>query len=206
MESMSRLTQNMEQAPQRLVVFLVFCILSVMVVAAFWQVRYNDFLYYDDPQYITQNPHVQAGLTLDGIRWAFTSFDAYNWFPMTWLSHMLDCHFFGLDPKAHHLTSLGFHLINTLFLFWVLKQMTGALWRSALVGALFAVHPLHVESVVWASERKDLLSTFFWILTIGSYLFYVKKPQARRYLLVMFCFSLGLMAKPMLVTLPFMLL
>jgi hypothetical protein len=131
---------------------------------------------------------------------------ASNWHPLTWLSHMLDMNLYGLNPGGHHLTNLFFHLANTLLLFWVLKWMTGALWRSGFVALLFALHPLHVESVAWVAERKDVLSTFFWMLTMGAYVHYVHQRSLKRYLLVFFFFTLGLMSKPMLVTLPFVLL
>ena len=143
---------------------------------------------------------------MEGIRWAFTTLYAEFWHPLTWLSHMLDVQLFGLEPRGHHLTNLLFHLANTLLLFLVFHRMTKALWQSAFVAALFALHPLHVESVAWVAERKDVLSAFFWILTIGAYVHYVERPGLQRYLAVLLFFVLGLMAKPMLVTLPFALL
>lgn len=181
-------------------------ILALLVFTVFFQVTNHDFLNYDDDVYITKNRHVQEGLTLEGILWAFTAIPSGNWHPLTWLSHMLDIELYGLNPAGHHFTSLLFHILNTLLLFFILKRMTGAFWRSIFVSALFALHPLHVESVAWVTERKDVLSTFFWMLVMLTYAVYVKKGGASRYLLVLFFFTLGLMSKPMLVTLPFVLL
>jgi hypothetical protein len=186
---------------------LIVCLFLVVVtLAVYWQVGNHEFINFDDNLYVTENSHVQAGLTLKGVKWAFTATHAGNWHPLTWLSHMLDCQIYGLNPGGHHLTGLLFHLMNTLLLFVVLKQMTGALWQSALVSALFALHPLHVESVAWVAERKDVVSAFFWLITMWAYVRYVKSPVFSRYLLVLVFFALGLMAKPMLVTLPFVLL
>ncbi|HLG23231.1 MAG TPA: hypothetical protein VI382_10470, partial [Candidatus Manganitrophaceae bacterium] len=140
-------------------------ILALVTLVLFWQVQNHDFINYDDPLYVTENRHVQTGLTRESAVWAFTSAEAANWHPLTWLSHMVDVDLYGLNPKGHHLTNLVFHVMNTLLLFWVLRRMTGALWRSAFAAALFAVHPLHVESVAWVAERKDVLSGFFWMLT-----------------------------------------
>jgi tetratricopeptide (TPR) repeat protein len=168
--------------------------------------RRNGFVDFDDPLYVTENPHVNGGITLESFVWAFTATHVSNWHPLTWLSHMLDCQLFRLNPLWHHLTSLLFHVTNTLLLFWVLKRMTGALWPSAFVAAVFALHPLHVESVAWLAERKDVLSSFFWMLTMAVYLRYAERPTIGRHLLVVLTLALGLMAKPMLVTLPFVLL
>jgi len=181
-------------------------LLSLAVIATFWQVRNHAFIHLDDGEYITDNIHVHTGLSWDNITWAFTSTHAANWHPLTWLSHMLDCELFGLNPKGHHLNSVLFHLLNSLLLFLLLKRMTGTLWRSGFVAALFALHPLHVESVAWVAERKDVLSTFFLFLTLLSYIWYVERPGFYRYLFIILFFTLGLMAKPMLVTLPFALL
>jgi len=181
-------------------------ILITAVLLVYWQVGDHEFVNYDDNVYITDNAQVQKGLTSKGIIWAFTTSHTGNWHPLTWISHMVDCEFYGLNPKGHHLTNVLFHTANAILLFVVLRWMTGAIWRSGLVAALFALHPLHVESVAWAAERKDVLSTFFWMLTMMAYVYYVKRPGTRRYLLVLVSFSLGLMAKPMLVTLPFVLL
>jgi len=186
--------------------FLICLFLIVAILAVFWQVRNHEFLTYDDNDYVTANLHVKAGLTLKGIIWAFTATEADNWHPLTWLSHMLDCQLYGLKPAGHHLSSLLLHMVNTLLLFLVLKRITGALWASSFVAALFALHPLHVESVAWVAERKDVLSTFFWILTMWTYVRYTEHPRLNRYLLVLLSYALGLMSKPMLVTLPFVLL
>lgn len=186
--------------------FLVCLLLVVATYAVYWQVSHHAFIGYDDVRYVTKNPHVQGGLSLGGTIWAFTSMDAGNWHPLTWLSHMLDVQLYGMEAGKHHLTNLLFHISNTLLLFFVFKRMTGVLWQSAFVAALFALHPLHVESVAWIAERKDVLSTFFWMLTMGAYVWYVERRGFLRYLLVLLLFILGLMAKPMLVTLPFILL
>jgi Flp pilus assembly protein TadD len=189
--------------------FITLCIslfLIVVILGVFWQVRNHEFIKFDDDEYVTDNPHVKSGLTLSGVFWACVAMHSNNWHPLTWLSHMLDCELYGLNPGGHHLTNLLIHIANTLLLFLVLKRMTGALWRSSFVAALFALHPLHVESVAWVSERKDVLSTFFWMLTMGAYFRYVNSPRFHRYLLVLLCFAMGLLSKPMLVTLPFVLL
>ncbi|PYJ05835.1 MAG: hypothetical protein DME25_07720 [Verrucomicrobia bacterium] len=160
---------------------------------------------------MTGNPRVQAGLALESIRWAFFSVYSSNWHPLTWLSHMLDCQLYGLKPGGHHWTNVLFHAANVLLLFLWLRDMTGALWRSALVAGLFSLHPLHVESVAWVAERKDVLSTFFGLLSLWAYARYAGKsiqPRGLRayYLLALWFFTLGLLSKPMLVTLPFVLL
>ena len=187
-------------------VLLICAGLALATVIAYEHLYHSDFVDYDDDMYVTENPHVKNGITGESISWAFTTGHAYNWHPLTWLSHMLDCQLFGTRPGWHHLTNLLLHIINTLLLFSVLKRMTGALLASGFVAAVFALHPLHVESVAWISERKDVLSTLFWLLTMAAYLWYVRRPGLSRYLLTLLCFALGLMAKPMLVTLPFVLL
>jgi tetratricopeptide (TPR) repeat protein len=186
--------------------FWICLALTLVTAAVYCQVYSYDFVNYDDPVYVYENSNIQSGLTPVAVKWAFTSGYAANWHPLTWLSHMLDWQLFGSNAAGHHITNLIFHIANTLLLFIVLKQMTGALWPSAFVAALFALHPLHVESVAWVSERKDVLSTFFWILTMWAYVRFVRRPKIWRYLLVMVFFALGLMSKPMLVTLPFVLL
>jgi len=185
---------------------IIYLFLSVATLVVFWQVNNCDFNNYDDPPYVTENNHVQNGITIDGIRWAFTTNHAPYWHPLTWLSHMLDVQLFGLQPRWHHLMNLLFHIANTLLLFFVLHRITKARWESAFVAALFALHPLRVESVAWVAERKDVLSAFFWMLTMGAYCSYVEQQRLQRYLIVVVFFALGLMAKPMLVTLPFVLL
>ena len=185
---------------------MVSLFLILAIIVAYGQMSSLDFVNYDDQEYVTENGHVQEGLTVKGLIWAFKTFHSANWHPLTWLSHMLDCELYGLDPMGHHWTNLQFHMANTLLLFFILQLMTGELWRSAFVAALFALHPLHVESVAWISERKDVLSTFFGMLTILAYYRYVKQPCLINYLLTILFFGLGLMAKPMLVTFPFLLL
>jgi len=205
--------------------------LALSTLALYWPVTRHEFVNYDDTDYVTQNTYVQAGLSGQGLAWVWRSEVARNWHPVTMLSHMLDCQFFGMKAGRHHLTSLLFHVANALLLFLLLKNMTGAVWRSGLVAALFALHPLHVESVAWVAERKDVLSTFFLLLTLLVYAGYAEgrrqnaecrmqtpasrithhaprtSPHAPRYyVLALFFFALGLMSKPMLVTLPFVLL
>jgi tetratricopeptide (TPR) repeat protein len=181
-------------------------LLVIAVGTAFWPVLHNGFVSYDDEKYVTRNRHVQMGLGAESLRWALTTFEAANWHPLTWASHMLDWQLWGERPLGHHLSSLLLHLSNTLLLFLLLERMTRAVWRSALVAALFGVHPLHVESVAWVAERKDVLSTLFWLLTIGAYLRYARDPSVRRYAVLSISRTLGLCSKPMLVTVPFTLL
>ena len=197
---------NATDMPNKRHFYIICLFLVVATLAVYWQVLDNDFVHYDDNDYITENLRVQKGVTFDNLTWAFASSHATNWHPLTWISHMFDCQLYGLNPKGHHLTSLLFHVANTLLLLLIFVRMTGALWQSSLVAALFALHPLHVESVAWVAERKDVLSTFFMMLTLWAYLLYVKKGKVWRYLLVVLFFVFGLMSKPMLVTLPFVLL
>jgi len=184
----------------------IYLALALTTLAVFWQVRNHQFINFDDDLYIVDNPYVKAGLTREGLVWAFTRAHAHNWHPLTSLSHMLDCELYALDPAGHHFTSVLFHIANAMLLFLVLNRMTSSLWPSAFVAAAFALHPLHVESVAWASERKDVLSTFLGMLTLVAYVRYAERPVVGRYLLVVLAFCLGLMAKQMLVTLPFVLL
>ena len=155
--------------PPRFPAWLLAAFLALVTIALYWPVAHFDFINFDDPLYVTDNNHVTQGLTWAGLRWAFTTFDASNWHPLTWLSHMADCQFFGPQPGAQHLVNVWFHAANTVLLFFLLRNLTGALWRSALVAGLFALHPLHVESVAWISERKDVLSTFFGFLSLLCY-------------------------------------
>ena len=178
----------------------------VLTTAAYWPVRHHPFINFDDPQYVAENAPVLDGLTQAGVAWAFSTGHAGNWHPLTWLSHMLDVELFGVDPGAHHTVSLVLHVLTTLVLFWILWRTTAAPGRSAFVAAIFALHPLHVESVAWIAERKDVLSALFFMLTIAAYVSYARRPSVARYAIVVICFALGLMAKPMLVTLPFVLL
>jgi Flp pilus assembly protein TadD len=180
-------------------------ILVLAVAAVYGQTGGHEFLSYDDDVYILDNPEVTGGLSWAGLRWAF-GYHAGNWHPLTWLSHMIDSQLFGLWAGGHHLVSAGFHAANAVLLLAVLAALTGAFWRSAAVAALFAVHPLRVESVAWAAERKDVLSALLWLVTLGAYLGYVRRPGAGRFLAALGLFALGLAAKPMLVTLPFVLL
>jgi hypothetical protein len=170
------------------------------------QVAGFQFLNYDDGLYVTGNPQVAGGLNRSSVRWAITGVVNDNWQPMVWLSYMLDSQLWGLDNGAFHITNLILHIANTLLLLILFYKMTGSLWKSAFVAAIFALHPLHVESVAWVSERKDVLSTLFWLLTTLAYINYVKKPGFGRYVLVVIVFALGLTAKPMLITLPVILL
>lgn len=186
------------------VVVSLFLILATLTV--YWQVRNHEFIGYDDDGYVTENPRVHNGLTLKNIIWAFESTHKSNWHPLTWLSHMLDVQLFGMNPGGHHMTSVLFHILNSLLLFAVFNRMTGKLWQSGFIAAMFALHPLHVESVAWVAERKDVLSTFFGMLTLWSYARYAEHPDINRSLPVIGFFALSLMAKPMLVTLPFVLL
>jgi Flp pilus assembly protein TadD len=176
------------------------------VTIAFAPVARHVFVNFDDPQYVSENPFISDGLTLRGISWAFTTGYAGNWHPLTWMSHMVDVQVFGLHAEAHHVMNVVLHTASALLLFLLLYRMTGAMGRSWFVAALFAVHPLHVESVAWVAERKDVLSTLFWMLTIWAYLRYVRRPGVATYSLVVVLFALGLIAKPMLVTLPVTLL
>ena len=186
---------------------LLICLfLTLAVLAAFWQVRNNDFVNFDDPRCTTENLHIQGGLNLEFLKWAFTTSHAGYWQPLTWLSFAMDYQLFGLKPGGYHIVNLLLHTVNSLLLFLIFNRMTHALWKSAFVAALFALHPIHVESVAWIAERKDVLSAFFWMLTTGAYVLYAEKPGVKKYLLVIVFFSFGLMAKPMLVTLPCVLL
>ena len=197
---------NIREIKPRTIERLISIGLIILVLGVFSQVAWHDFVNFDDEVYVTKNSLVQSGLSGKGIRWAFTSMEAKNWHPVTWLSHMFDCQLYGLNPAGHHLTNLFLHVANSLLLFLVLRTATGSLWKSAMVAALFGIHPLHVESVAWVAERKDVLSTFFWMLTMLAYVYYCRKPGTRRYIGVTVLFAIGLMAKPMLVTLPFVLL
>ena len=164
--------------PPRFPAWLLAAFLALATIALYWPAAHFDFINFDDPLYVTDNNHVTQGLTWDGLRWAFTTFDASNWHPLTWLSHMADRQFFGPQPGAQHLVNVLFHAANTVLLFFLLRNLTGALWRSALVAGLFALHPLHVESVAWISERKDVLSAFFGFLSLLCYAKYVEQVRS----------------------------
>jgi Flp pilus assembly protein TadD len=206
-------------------------LLSIVTLAAYWPATRFDFINYDDPLYVADNPHVQAGLTWEGLVWAFGRVHGYRtyWHPLTWVSHMVDCQLYGLKPGGHHLTSLLLHAVNVVLVFLVFRRMTGAFWRCVVLAALFALHPLQVDSVAWVAERKTLLSAFFWLLATGAYVGYAEvpgstfevqrsmfdvrpsppaSPASRRfwYCAAVVLFALGLMCKPVLVTFPFVLL
>jgi len=185
-------------------VFLVLlCMtLAIITLSVYMQVGSHQFISFDDYQYVRDNPHVSGGLTGENILWALTSVEASNWHPVTWVSHMTDVQLYGLDPRYHHITNVVIHTATSILLLLLLLRCTGSPWQSSFVAALFALHPLHVESVAWVAERKDVLSAFFGILTLFFYSGYVAKQKPGRYLLALFCFLLGLMSKPMLVTLP----
>jgi len=186
--------------------FLVSTGLILLTLCVFWQAHNFGFIKFDDPSYITANPHVLQGLTWASVKWAFTGVHGENHHPLTSLSHLLDVQLFGLRAGLHHLVNVAFHVANVLLLFTLLRRMTGAIWCSALVAVLFAIHPLRVESVVWISERKDVLSGFFWMLSLLAYWRYARQPSARRFAAVLVLFTLGLLSKPMVVTLPLILL
>ncbi len=183
------------------------CIALIAIVfAVYIQVGNHDFLDYDDNVYVTANPHVTSGITTNNVIWAFSSVDAANWHPVTWLSHMADVQIFGMNPHGHHLTNVVIHAVSAVLLLLLLFRITGSLWQSSFVAALFALHPLHVESVAWVAERKDVLSAFFWFFTLLLYSEYTKGRKPSFYMYTLFSFALGLMAKPMLVTLPVVML
>jgi tetratricopeptide (TPR) repeat protein len=185
---------------------LLSFVLIIVTIGVFFQTTNHQFINFDDPGYVTKNPVVKGGLTAAGVAWAFTSTAMSNWHPVTWLSHMLDVQMFGLDPAGHHLVSVLLHALAALLLFLLLENLTGAVWPSIAVAALFALHPLHVESVAWVAERKDVLSCMFWLLTLILYAGHVKRGGYRFYLLSLLTFVIGLMTKPMLVTLPLVML
>ena len=223
----SPLTADPAAARSRVPAWLLVGLLVLVTVVLYWPATRHDFINYDDDQYVLENTHVTSGLTLENVRWAFGSGYAYNWHPVTWLSHMLDCQMFGLKPWGHHLTSVLLHALNAALVFLFLRCLTGAFWRSAMVAAVFAVHPLHVESVAWVAERKDVLSACFGLMALIFYAKHVRKAESRNrkaeigraapsstfhlpssphYWLALLLFSLGLMSKPMLVTWPFVML
>jgi len=180
--SAPRRSSAFAQAPEGIAVPAILCfILAAVTVALYWQVRTHEFIVFDDAQYITENPHIAVGLNWTAVAWAFKSGYAANWHPLTWISHMLDVEWFGFASGPHHLVSALFHAANSVLVFLVFRQMTGATWRSAFVAGFFAWHPLHVESVAWASERKDVLSAFFFLLMLICYGRYIRnRPSLRR--------------------------
>ncbi|MBK5273631.1 MAG: tetratricopeptide repeat protein [Desulfuromonadales bacterium] len=186
---------------------IVLCIaLVVITLAVYFQVGDHPFSTFDDPSYVTDNVHISSGITGKNISWAFSSVEAANWHPITWLSHMTDAQIYGLNPRGHHLTNVLIHSISTVLLIFLLLRLTGSLWQSIFVAALFALHPLHVESVAWVAERKDVLSAFFWFVSLLFYAEYVVKHRPASYIFSLISFMLGLMSKPMLVTLPLVML
>jgi len=185
---------------------LICLFLVIATLAVYWQLRNYEFVGFDDDVFIIQNSKVQNGLTLESIRWAFSYDNMTYWHPLTWLSYMLDIQLYGMNPGGHHMTNVLLHIVNAILLFIIFNKMSGELWKSAAVAALFALHPLNVESVAWVVERKNVLSTLFWMLTLLTYNYYAERPKIYRYVLTLGVFVLGLMAKPMLVTLPFVLL
>ncbi len=185
----------------------ILCLLLVLVTLAFYNpVVHNGFTNLDDDLYVVNNPHVRAGLTWDTVKWAFASREAANWHPLTWLSHALDCQLFKLNPVGPHYVNVLLHAVNAVLLFLLLESATGFTWPSLMVAALFALHPMNVESVAWASERKNVLSMLFLLLTMRAYQRYVRQISIKKYLAVFVLFALGLMAKPEIITLPFVLL
>ncbi len=185
---------------------IIGILLAAATVALYFPVHHHPFLNLDDDQYVTDNVDLQNGLNWDTVKWAFTTYYSLNWHPVTWLSHAVDLQLFGLDPARHHDVNLLLHVLNVVLLFWVLERATGYAGRSAVVAALFAVHPINVEAVAWIAERKTLLSMLFFLLALGTYRWYAHRPGIARYVLVAFWFALGLMAKPQVITLPFVLL
>ena len=195
-----------EVVPARRLVLLLTLSLAAVTILAYWPVTGHDFVGYDDPRYVTRNEQVQKGFGPGSVEYAFQSDDGGNWHPLTWFSHMLDVELFGTDPAGHHASNAAYHVLATVLLFLVLQSWTGAPWRCAFVAGAFALHPLHVESVAWVAERKDTLSAVLWMLTFAAYGWYARRPRLDRYLLVFVTFAVGLMSKPMLVTLPLVLL
>ena len=187
-------------------ILLPILLVVVATVALYFPVNHHPFVNYDDDEYVTDNVHVKAGLTGETVAWAFTTYDAANWHPLTWLSHALDYQLFQLDPAGHHDTNLLLHALNVALLFWVLWQATGYPGRSLMVAALFALHPINVESVAWVAERKNLLSMLFFLLALGAYRWYARQPRVGRYAAVTLLYVLGLLSKPQVITLPFVLL
>jgi protein O-mannosyl-transferase len=192
--------------PHQWKIALVGLLLAVGTVAIYYPVNSHPFANYDDEDYVTNNLHVKYGLDGDTVRWAFTTYRSGNWHPLTWLSHALDCELFFLNPARHHDTSILLHAVNVFLLFWVLWRATEIAWRSFMVAALFAVHPINVQSVAWIAERKNLLSMFFFLLALGAYQWYARSPRLQRYVVVMVLFACGLMSKPQVITFPCVLL
>src|ERR1017187_2469733 len=193
------------RSPEKHAVLFSLLLIAVVLVC-YSPVTHNGFLNYDDDTYLTNNPHVRAGLTWPMVKWAFTTYDAANYHPLTWLSHALDCQLFGLNPAAHHEVNVLLHAANAVLLFLLLQRARGFCWRSLMVAALFALHPVNVESVAWAAERKNVLSMFFFLLALHAYVWYTRRSALRRYMLIAFLFVLALLSKPQVITFPFLLL
>jgi len=193
-------------ASSRKSVLILGLLLAMVTVGLYYPVHGHPFVNYDDSLYVTENDQVQAGLTWPTVEWAFTTFEVGTWHPLSWISHALDCELFGLNPAGHHDMNLLLHTLNVVLLFWVLQAATGYAGRSAMVAAIFAVHPINVESVAWIAERKNLLSMLFFLLALGAYRWYACNPKAGRYTVVAFLYALGLLAKPQVITFPFVLL
>ncbi len=191
------------QRRQKLIIALG---LIAATLVAYEPIRHNDFISYDDPSYITSNVEIKGGLSWQSLQRSFTELHSYMWHPLTTLSHKLDWQLFGANPLGHHLVSLMFHIVNTLLLFWILNNLTGSMWASSFVAAVFALHPLQVESVAWAAERKTMMSGLFWFLTMAVYIWFTKKPSIKRYVFLFLAYGLCIMTKPVVVTLPFALL
>lgn len=206
LDNRKRLSAGTPGDPNRKRLFVAALLLAAVILMVYWPVTGFDFVDFDDDGYVTDNARVKRGLNVENLRWAFTTFHLSNWHPLTWISHMTDSHLFGLNPGAHHRTNILIHVVNTVILLGLLFRMTGAPWKSAFVAGLFALHPLHVESVAWISERKDVLSTCFGFLAVYFYIPYARQKNGLSYVLSMACFVLSIMAKPMMVTLPFLLL
>ena len=201
----SRPSAGRPASPQKQKILLSL-VLAVAAVVLYYPADSHPFVNFDDNLYVSENAHVTSGLHWSTVKWAFTTFDEGNWHPLTWLSHAADCQFYGLNPAGHHDTNLVLHALNVVLLFWVLQQATGYIGRSAMAAALFALHPLNVETVVWIAERKNLLSMAFFLLALGAYRRYTLKPAGSRYAVVALLYALGLMAKPQIITFPFVLL
>ena len=194
---------HLSNTRKQIIAGIIICLSTLL---AYWNIQYNNLIGYDDVKYLIENEYVRTGLSIDSVRWALTATYDANWFPLTWLSHMLDMTLFGNNPLGHHLENLFLHIANALLLMHILNRLTGHIWRSAAVALLFALHPLHVESVAWIAERKDVLSTLFFLLTVRSYIEYVKRETGYQYWVAILLYTCGLMSKPMLVSLPFILL
>ena len=196
-----RLTGDLRQKP-----ILLGALLVLVTLLLYGPVTHHEFLLFDDSQYVTRNSHVSTGLNLGNVVWAFTTFHEANWHPLTWISHMADCQLFSLSSGPHHFVNVALHAVNVLLLFLLLQRATGAVWRSFLVAALFAVHPLNVETVAWVAQRKSLLCTLFSLLTIAAYGWYARGPDWKKYMVAVAAFALALLSKPMAVSLPLVLL